>query len=251
MISIRRFLYLLNRLMSITTPQEVSTLADDLARPPRQTEIVAFANAHAFNLSCRDETFYHALRDADTLLRDGSGVGFLLRLCRQPIGINMNGTDFLPRVIQQAIAQRCRIALIGAEASIVKQAAKQLTQQGAHLCFYADGFQPFSRYMSLLDTHQPELTFLAMGMPRQEIFASQVRALGQHPTRLFCGGAILDFYTSKVQRAPAWLRRLGMEWFYRLCREPTRLAKRYIIGNPIFVIRSFITALVNRKKYRA
>jgi exopolysaccharide biosynthesis WecB/TagA/CpsF family protein len=69
---------------------------------------------------------------------------------------------------------------------------------------------------------------------------------------IVCGGAILDFLGGGATRAPAWMRRLGIEWLYRLAREPRRLFKRYVLGNPLFLSRARrYAAAVGRRRSSA
>jgi len=100
-----------------------------------------------------------------------------------------------------------------------------------------DGFAEVHTYLELARDLQPELIVLGMGMPKQELVASQLAASGV-PCVIVCGGAILDFLGGKVARAPQWMRRLGGEWIFRLMKEPKRLFMRYVVGNPIFIWRT-------------
>jgi exopolysaccharide biosynthesis WecB/TagA/CpsF family protein len=75
-------------------------------------------------------------------------------------------------------------------------------------------------------------------MPRQEEVAVLLRAALGYPCLIVCGGAIIDFIGNKTSRAPAWMRRTGLEWAWRLALEPKRLFKRYVLGNPLFLARS-------------
>ena len=94
-------------------------------------------------------------------------------------------------------------------------------------------------YLQLVRERQPELIVLGMGMPKQEAVAARLAAVGG-PCLIVCGGAILDFLGGKVSRAPQWLRHLGGEWAYRLLREPKRLFMRYVVGNPLFLLRTLL-----------
>jgi N-acetylglucosaminyldiphosphoundecaprenol N-acetyl-beta-D-mannosaminyltransferase len=79
-----------------------------------------------------------------------------------------------------------------------------------------------------------DLVLVAFGAPKQELFADHARrAL---PTAVFVGvGATFDFIAGRVRRAPRWMQRAGLEWFYRLSREPRRLWRRYLVRDPKFV----------------
>jgi exopolysaccharide biosynthesis WecB/TagA/CpsF family protein len=102
----------------------------------------------------------------------------------------------------------------------------------------AEGFLPLDAYVALMQAQPCDLIVLGMGMPRQEELAGRLREQLSYPCLIVCGGAIIDFLGGKTARAPAWMRRLGLEWLYRLAREPGRLFKRYVLGNPVFLWRS-------------
>jgi exopolysaccharide biosynthesis WecB/TagA/CpsF family protein len=91
------------------------------------------------------------------------------------------------------------------------------------------------------------LIVLGMGMPRQELVACSLRAQLDYPCLIVCGGAIIDFLGGKTARAPAWMRRLGLEWVYRLAQEPGRLFRRYVLGNPLFLARALRLRLAQRR----
>jgi exopolysaccharide biosynthesis WecB/TagA/CpsF family protein len=86
---------------------------------------------------------------------------------------------------------------------------------------------------------KPELIVLGMGIPKQECLARELILTGNPKCSplVVCGGAILEFLGAKVPRAPEWMRRSGAEWLYRLSHEPARLCRRYLLGNPAFILR--------------
>lgn len=247
MLFVHRFHRLVTHISPVHDEAGITSLVTQLVAPVTAPEVVAFANAHAFNLACRDTCFYHHLLDADVLLRDGVGVKGLFTLMGKPPGLNMNGTDLLPTVVQAGIDEGRTIALIGATPTVAAEAEKTLTAQGAQVSFAVDGYRDIEDYLALLDQHQPALCLLAMGMPRQEALAQHIKVLQRHQVRVFCGGAILDFYTQGVRRAPPWMRRHGCEWLYRLLQEPRRLFGRYVVGNPLFLMRALVTRLWIRR----
>jgi UDP-N-acetyl-D-mannosaminuronic acid transferase (WecB/TagA/CpsF family) len=75
-----------------------------------------------------------------------------------------------------------------------------------------------------------------MGIPKQELWLAT--SLGATGTRLgFAVGALFEFVTGNARRAPAWVRAIKLEWAHRLIQEPSRLARRYLVGNPLFILR--------------
>lgn len=256
-------------LPSLLPVQDEAALELTLARwaRPEHTQVLAFANAHAFNLAARDTAFFDDLVCADLLARDGQGMAWLLRLLGRPPGLNLNGTDLIPRLITRFAADLPEdlstrppcIALLGTREPWLSRALArvQALAPGAR-CVRADGFQPTVNYLRLIARESPDLVVLGMGMPQQERLArtlqeaSRGRTLEEaRPCLIVCGGAILDFLAGRFARAPRPLRALGLEWAWRLALEPQRLSRRYLAGNPLFLARALRLALATRQDRQA
>jgi N-acetylglucosaminyldiphosphoundecaprenol N-acetyl-beta-D-mannosaminyltransferase len=195
--------------------------------------IVSFVNAHAMNLACKDPEFFVALKSADVLLRDGTGTQILLNAIGREPGLNMNGTDFIPKLI---LANKHHpIALYGSTAETAAAAAARLEKAGAGRVTHCDGFRSPAEYLQLLKAQQPRIVILGMGMPKQELLSVMLARELPGPMLIVNGGAILDFMAQRVGRAPRVMRRLGLEWVFRLVLEPSRLWRRYLLGNFIFL----------------
>jgi len=94
---------------------------------------------------------------------------------------------------------------------------------------------------------QPDILWVGLSTPKQEKFMAEF--LPKLDVTLMVGvGAAFDFHSGRVKQAPRWMQRSGLEWFYRLCSEPRRLAKRYFRNNPLFVVK-FFAQLAGLKKY--
>lgn len=205
---------------------------------------LGFINAHALNLCVGDVRFAADLLSTDLLMRDGIGVKALYRLAGWKAGLNLNGTDLLPQIFPYFAGRP--IALFGTRAEVVGKVAAYMEQSLGSDILTADGFQPEHDYVDRVRRDQPALVILGMGMPKQERVARLMRDLLRQDVAVICGGAILDFLSGHVPRAPAWMRRAGMEWLYRFNREPRRLFRRYLIGNPLFLARSAMLAAEER-----
>lgn len=205
--------------------------------------VLAFVNAHAMNSAACDGAFFDTLRGADTVLRDGIGMAVLMALLNQRPGLNLNGTDLIPRLLRAHAGQP--IALFGTQEPWLSRARVAVARDLApdSVCVTAHGFLPPERYVEMAVAHRPRLIVLAMGMPRQEQVAQALRAALFEPCLIVCGGAILDFIGGRAVRAPAALRRCGLEWAWRLVCEPRRLFRRYVLGNPLFMARAVCLAL--------
>lgn len=233
--------------MPMTKEQAIAFLAERI-RAGRFTKI-AFLNAHVANLATADEAFRETLGDF-VVFPDGIGVDIASSVLHgRPFPANLNGTDFVPAFIAaQSVA--LRIGLIGTSRVNVELAAAHLrafapqheivmVQDG----FFTDADRP--GILARLEAVRPDILLVAMGVPRQE------RWIAEHLSERYCTlafgvGALLDFMSGTIPRAPLQLRRLGLEWLFRLLVEPLRLWRRYIIGNPLFLMRVLGRRLASR-----
>lgn len=202
---------------------------------------VAFVNAHALNLSMDDPAFMEDLTSCDFIFRDGSGIKILYKLLGCDPGLNLNGTDLIPLILKLYAGYSA--ALLGTQEPYLDRAAEIIQDNGVFPVCLLDGFQEDRAYLEVIQRDRPTLVILAMGMPKQERVANLLARNLDYPCLIVCGGAILDFLGGKVSRAPLIYRRFGMEWLYRLMQEPRRLFRRYVIGNFVFLARSFWLAL--------
>lgn len=244
-----RWLKLVDKLVVIGDAAELRALLDSISAAKRPTT-VAFVNAHAMNLAATNPAFFEHLMDADVLLRDGIGMSVLLRLLGRRVGLNMNGTDFIPLLLERH--KSSRMAMFGTQMEYLQRAARYLEHSG-HIPgpTLLDGFQPETAYVVVVAKAQPQLVLLGMGMPKQEAVAVMLRQTASSPKLIICGGAIIDFLGGRVGRAPHFVRRMRLEWLYRLILEPRRLFHRYVIGNPVFLVRALHTSLLKNSRRRA
>jgi hypothetical protein len=236
-----RWYQLVRTMARVQTPQGEDQLLDWLLRPG-EARVLAFVNAHAMNSVAESDPFYQSLMSADVVVRDGIGVSLLMQLLSQSPGQNLNGTDLIPKLL--ARADGLPLALFGTRDPWLTRAQQEVMSRLAPSspCCTANGFLELNDYIRLAVQQRPRVIVLGMGMPRQEEVAIALRAALGFPCLIVCGGAIIDFLGGKVPRAPAWMRRCGLEWAFRLGREPRRLWQRYVHGNPLFLKRAIAMA---------
>jgi len=230
----------------IHTEQETERLFSQL-RDIKSPTVVSFVNAHAVNMACKHPAFLENLLNSDFLLRDGSGMQMLLHMLHIPAGLNMNGTDLIPRLVSQL--HNKSFAVYGTKSPWLEKAARKLSEQ-VHVIGTLDGFQLEQRYLAHARQYQPQVIILAMGMPKQERVAMLLKKELKHACLIINGGAILDFMAERFQRAPQWIQQLGVEWVYRLMQEPGRLYKRYVVGNIVFVARALWFRNQSARRFR-
>lgn len=201
---------------------------------------IGFLNAHNANVACSDPAFAAALRDF-LVLADGIGVDIAAKLLYgDPFPANLNGTDFIPALLT-AETRPLTIGLLGAKRANAEIAAERFGSLAPQHRFVVvhDGYFKAEDEPQILDRIEalhPDILLVAMGVPRQEFWIAR-NITARHCTLPIAVGALLDFVSGAVPRAPEWVRRLRLEWVFRLVIEPGRLWRRYIVGNPVFMAR--------------
>ena len=233
---------LVRAVVRVHSPRGEEQLLESLSQPAEPL-VLAFVNSHAMNSAATSRKFFDAVMSADLVLRDGIGMEILLCLLNQAPGLNLNGTDLIPKILRRYAGRP--IALFGTQEPYLSQARAVVTAKLApgSDCVVANGFLDIASYVRLAAAHRPGLIVLGMGMPRQEEVAAVLRAALGFPCLIVCGGAIIDFLGGKTPRAPVWMRRARLEWAFRLALEPRRLFRRYVIGNPLFIARALSLAV--------
>ncbi len=208
---------------------------------------VAFVNAHCVNQAARDATYRAALEDADVLLPDGSGLALAARMRGTHIVENLNGTDLIPALGRRLAASGHSVYLLGGTEGVAEAAAASLEARcpGLQVVGTRNGFftpEEEDGVIADINATRADVVLVAMGVPRQDVWLRRVAdRLG---AALTVGvGGLFDFLSGRIPRAPMLLRRTGLEWTYRLYQEPRRMWRRYIAGNPEFVVRAALDVL--------
>ena len=211
---------------------------------------ISFLNAHNANVAWSDAEFADALKRF-LVLPDGVGVDIAARLLYgTAFPANLNGTDFIPALLTST-ADRRPCARLGATpptaeagAAAFATIAPQHRYAVIHDGYFSTEDEP--AILTEIAALRPDVLLVAMGVPRQEFWIDH-HITSNHCTLPFAVGALLDFMSGAVPRAPYWIRRLRLEWLFRLALEPARLWRRYVVGNPLFLARVMRQKLSGRK----
>jgi len=203
--------------------------------------LLAFVNPDCLNIAFNNSEYRHVLKNAQRVLPDGVGIHLGCRVMGTRLAANLNGTDFFPRLCERAAREKMSIYLLGARPGVAARAARVAEKQYPGLKIAGTMHGYFYDYktpdvIKKINHSGADILLVAMGAPRQELWLARNAAALKPPLRLGVGG-LFDFYSGQIRRAPAWVRELGMEWAWRLCMEPRRLWRRYVIGNPLFLAR--------------
>lgn len=205
--------------------------------------LVAYANANTMNVAWEDPEYGEVLRGADIVLNDGVGVQMAARMRGQRFPANLNGSDLNPMILELAARRGWKVFLLGAADGVAEEAAARLSERfsgltivGTHHGYPTDD----DEVVRMVRAAGADLLMVAMGNPAQESWLhSNLSATG---AKVGIGvGAFFDFTAGAQKRAPAWMNKVGLEWLHRLARDPGRLWRRYVVGNPVFLWRAWKT----------
>ncbi|MFO7924689.1 MAG: WecB/TagA/CpsF family glycosyltransferase [Bacteroidales bacterium] len=198
-----------------------------------------FLNAHCFNVAQKEAVYRKAINESDLLLNDGIGISIACRMAGIKPVENLNGTDLIPVILSLAAREKVKIFLLGGKDGVAEKAAVKIKEKipGIEIAGTESGYFSGNRgkeVINRINDSRADLLLLGMGVPKQELWAVRNKPLLKNVKLIIAGGAILDFISGQIKRAPLWVRRNNLEWLYRLYLEPGRLWKRYTAGNILF-----------------
>jgi len=192
-------------------------------------------NAEMSMAALADPALEAAIRAADLVIPDGAGVVWALQ--RQGIRVRRApGIDLARQLLEHAAAAGWRVALVGSTPQVLEQLCPRLAREipGLQLVMAIHGYgdpRAWPELQERLLSLEPDLTLVALGVPRQELWIQSL----PHPLfGLWMGvGGSFDVWAGTKKRAPRWMGRIHLEWLYRLLQEPTRW--RRMLALPAFV----------------
>ncbi|MGP6085892.1 WecB/TagA/CpsF family glycosyltransferase [Antarctobacter jejuensis] len=228
-------------IVDATSQQTIEALLDGTARR------IYFLNAHCANMRARDPEYAAALQRADVILPDGIGVELAARMRGAGLTENLNGTDLTPKLLHAAARRGQSVFLFGAKPGTADAAARKLALSipGLRIAGTRDGYDGAANSaeaIAEINASGADILLVAMGVPRQELWIN-THADELNPRLVLGVGALFDFLSGNVQRAPQPVRKAGMEWAWRLAMEPRRMANRYLVGNFTFMARAAVHAI--------
>ena len=213
---------------------------------------IYFINAHCVNTAAKNAQYQSVLHEEGVLLfADGIGMRLASRVADCQLVDNVNGTDLFPVLCQDAANTGVTLALLGARPGIAQRCADNMRKQFPNLkiVFIHDGYfntASESEIIKSINDSKAHILFVAMGVPMQEFWVDRSAEKLNVPIILGVG-ALFDFYSGEMPRAPIQMRKLGLEWLFRLILEPRRLFVRYVLGNPVFIMRMIWRRLRGQK----
>ncbi|MBT8083279.1 MAG: WecB/TagA/CpsF family glycosyltransferase [Gammaproteobacteria bacterium] len=211
------------------------------AKDRQRMEHVAFVNPDCLNKAMRDRDYHYMLNRADLVLPDGSGLRIAGKLLGLPLVDNVNGTDLFPLLCEKAAQTGKKLFLFGGRPGVALATAERMraSYPGLQIVGCLDGYshreQPDAAVRAI-NASGADIVLAGLGAPHQERWLLSHRDALNAAVGIGVGG-LFDYYSGRINRAPLWLREIGLEWTWRILQEPGAKWRRYVFGNPLFLAR--------------
>jgi N-acetylglucosaminyldiphosphoundecaprenol N-acetyl-beta-D-mannosaminyltransferase len=199
---------------------------------------VMYVNVHSMNLQHEDPELAAVLAEANVVYCDGTGVRLAARLTGHSVPARLTGADWISDLCRAANRDGVTLFLLGGAPGVADEAARRLSGRypGLRILGTASGYGLDESTIARLNELRPDIVLVGMGSPTQEKWIARHRSEIDAPV-LWAVGALFDFVTGRIRRGPGWMTEHGLEWLCRLIAEPRKLWRRYLIGNPRFLLR--------------
>jgi N-acetylglucosaminyldiphosphoundecaprenol N-acetyl-beta-D-mannosaminyltransferase len=204
---------------------------------------VTYVNAHVLNQSATNPELRRALLRSDLVYCDGYGVRLAAKAVGLPVPHRMTGADWVWGVAALAEESGQSLYLLGSDPGSSTEAAEQLRRwyprldvKGTHHGYFGLDSPHNERVLEHIAEQKPDILLVGMGTPQQELWVDRnFDRIDAHV--VWTVGALFDYISGRVPRAPHWMADHGLEWIFRLAIEPRRMWRRYLLGNPAFLWR--------------
>lgn len=232
---------------------EVLSHIDNSIELERKLFIVTPNVDHIVRLS-KDTKFQQAYNKANMVLADGMPVLWASRILGKPLVEKVSGADLVPNLFKKSYEKKYRVFILGSEKGVANSLVNNIRESKDSFpitCYSPEfGFEKIEeeniKIINLINDFKPDILLVSLGAPKGEkwiynyIDNLEVKVVAQV-------GAAIDFVAGSKRRAPKWMQKSGLEWFYRFIQEPKRLFKRYFVDDSIFLL-ILIKEYFNQKK---
>lgn len=187
----------------------------------------------------KDKQLKDSIINCDIINADGQSIVWASRFLNQPLPERVAGIDLMENLVSSAADKGYRIFFLGAKEEVVKEVVDKYTGNfgSGVIAGYRNGY--FGKDEEALVARQiadskADILFVAISSPKKEIFLEAYKHLIKTPFIMGVGGSF-DVVSGRVKRAPKWMQKSGLEWFYRTIQEPGRMWKRYLYTNSFFI----------------
>lgn len=199
----------------------------------------------------KDKELYDSVVNSDIINADGQAVVWASKFLNQPLPERVSGIDLMENLVQLAYEKQYKVFFFGAKEEVVKGVINKYINiyNNDIIAGYRNGY--FDKHdekaiAKQISESNADILFVAISSPTKEIFLNNYKDIIDTPFIMGVGGSF-DVVAGKVKRAPLWMQKYGLEWFYRFLQEPRRMWKRYLYTNSMFLYLVFKEKLFSSK----
>lgn len=219
------------------------------SRTPGQS-MVHYLNIHVANTAFSNPRLKQILQQSDLVYCDGAGIVLGSKMLGSPLPTRLTAADWFLEMLGYFAQKQCKVYLLGGDPGVPEQALQEIIEKvpnhtvvGAHHGYILSSQELQQQVFDEINALKPDILVVGFGTPLQEYWMDAHRHKINVPV-IYAIGAVMDFVSQKVSRCPQWMGDAGFEWLYRLYTEPGRLGGRYVVGNPWFLTRIAVRALL-------
>ncbi|MRT15460.1 WecB/TagA/CpsF family glycosyltransferase [Vitellibacter sp. q18] len=230
---------ILNTTIDNLSMQETLALVQEKIQKAEQLHHVV-VNAGKVVAMQKDSELRNSVNQCHIINADGQAVVWASRFLGKPLKERVAGIDLMANLVEMAHKNHNKIFLFGAKEDVVKSVVEKYAEiySPEIIAGYRNGYFNPSEEKEIAEqiaNSGTQMLFVAISSPIKENFLYKYRDILKNVNLIMGVGGSFDVVAGKTKRAPAWMQKAGLEWFYRFAQEPRRMWKRYLVGNSKFI----------------
>lgn len=234
------------------TRDEAGDITEKLIKESNKTCKMVFApNVEFVMMAQKDKEFFDLLQESSLSTPDSIGVIIGAKLQKKSFKERIPGQSYFRKIIELSNEKGYSIYLLGGKPGIPEVAKENLKKMfpnvnivGVHHGYFDENEE--KDVIKEINTLQPNVLFVALGAPKQEKWINKHKSELKVDVATGQGGTY-DYEAGKIRRAPVWVQKIGMEWFWRLCREPSRIKRQLVL--PVYLFKILFAKDKTKGKY--
>lgn len=220
------------------TMEETLQRVEQIIQSQRHTQHVV-VNVAKLVMMQKDQGLRDVVNSCGLINADGQGIVWGAKFLGKPIAQRVAGIDLFTHIVERASEKKWKLYFLGANAEVVRKVVEIFKEKYPRLqvAGYRDGYFKEDEEEEVVEDIrrcQPDVLFVAMSSPKKELFINKYMERLNVPFVMGVGGSF-DVVAGVTKRAPMWMQKCGLEWFYRFLCEPRRMWRRYLVTNTIFL----------------
>ena len=234
----RKRITIMNSPVDVLTMRETIDIIDESIHEKKSIQHIVVNAAKLVNMQ-EDDELYQSVVQSDIINADGMAVVWAAGILGKPLPERVAGVDLMQELVILASEKKYKIFFFGGREEVVSEVVQKYTSAFGDeiIAGYRNGYfdkEEEAKIAKQIAESNADILFVAISSPTKEIFLNTYKDQLNVPFIMGVGGSF-DVVAGKVKRAPKWMQKTGLEWFYRFLQEPRRMWKRYLVTNSLFI----------------